>query len=164
MLENNDRIAQSARGRFFPFTVSETIKVLRDLGFATPSYQKRIDIIFRNSDATGSHGNVIAAFYPADKMIVYSASEDLDRQRAKIMLEMALREFAELGKSAKPTNRRQMSVSFLAYHAPQGKLIITKRVRRATQVKYRGDQKFSNAFKPKGVKTDEQFIKSLDLI
>ena len=164
MLKNDDRLAQPALGRFFPVTVAGTIKVLRDLGFASPTYRKRVNIIFRNEDTTGPHGNIVAAFYPADEMIVYSASEDLDRQRAKIMLEMALREFAELGKSAKPTDRRQMSWSFRAYHAPQGKLIITKRVRRATQVKYRGDQKFSNAFKPKGVKTDEQVLKSLDLI
>lgn len=164
MLENKDRISQPARGRFFPVTVAETIKVLRDLRFAPPTYRKRVDIIFRNLDTTGNYGRIVATFYPGDEMIIYSVSEDVDRQRAKTLLDMALREFAEIGKGAKPTDRRRVSMSYRAYHAPQGNLIITRRVRRATQVKYRGDAKFSNAFKPKCLKIDEQIIKSRDLI
>lgn len=77
---------------------------------------------------------------------------------------MAIRELVEFGVNAKPFDRRRISLSYRVYHMPQGGLIITKRVRKGTQAKYRGDGKFSNAFKPKGMRTDEQVIKSISLI
>ena len=160
---NKDKIARPARGRFFPVTVAETVKFLHDLEFAAPSYLKRLNISFQNPDAESTHGNDVAALYPADEVIIYSVPEDFDRQRAKVILEAAFRDFAEIGKDVKPTDRRQKSISFRAYFAQPVKLIVTKRTRRATQAKYRGGAKFSNAFKPKGIKTDEQIVHSLDL-
>jgi len=160
---NDDRIARPARGRFFPVTVLEAVTLVRDLGFASPAYRRRLDISFRNPYSTSDHGVDVAAFYPADAMIIYSFPDDFDRKRAKAIVEVALREFAELGKGARPTDRRQKAVSFRAYLAPSSRLAITKRTRRATLVTYRGDAKFSHAFKPKGVKTDEQVVHSIDV-
>ena len=163
MLQNDDRIAQPARGRFFPVSVVQTVRLIRELGFAMPMYRKRLDVTFRNADPTSVHGIGVAAFYPADEMIVYSFPDDFDRGRAKALLEKALCEFALLAKNAPSANRRQKSVSFRAYFGSPGRLTITKRTRRATLVKYRGDAKFSNAFKPKGVKTNERVVHSLDV-
>jgi hypothetical protein len=164
MLENKDRIAQPSHGRVFPIIVAEMVRILCDLQFAAPPYQKRLDIIFRNSDKAGPHGRIVAALYPADEMIIYSVPEDIERKRAKIVLDIALRELADFGIDAKPVDRRRMSLSYRVYYTPQGGLIITKRVRKGTQAKYRGDAKFSNAFKLKDIRTDEQVIKSISLI
>lgn len=164
MLENKDVIAQPGRGRFFPVTVAETIKTLQDLIFSPPPYQKRLDIIFRNSDRISAHGRIVAALHPPYEMVIYSVPEDIDRQRAKTVLDMAMRELAEFGTNAKPYDNRRMSLSYRVYHSQQGCLILTKRVRKGTQTKYRGDGKFSNAFKPKGIKTDELVIKSISII
>jgi len=139
------------------------VRLVRDLGFASPVYRRRLDISFRNPDLTSDLGVEVAAFYPADTMIIYSFPDDFDRVRAKAMVEVALREFAELGKGARPTNRRQKAVSFRAYLAPSSRLTITKRTRRTTLAKYRGGAKFSHAFKPKGVKTDERVVQTIDV-
>ena len=163
MLENRDRIARPAHGRFFPVTVVGTMRLIKEAGFAVPIYPKRLNIRFQNLDAVSAHGNNIAAFYPADEMVICSLPEDFDRLRAKVILDMALREFAELSKSAKPTDRRRKAVSFRANFVAPAKLTITKCTQRATFGKYRDSEKLSHAFKPKGVKTDEQVIHSLDV-
>ena len=162
MLENKDRISRPACGRFFPVTGSEAVRLIQDLGFVVPIDLKRLNITFRNPGTASAHGSHVAAFYPADEIIIYSLPEDFDRLRAKVILKVALREFTELGKGAKPTDRRRKAVSFRAYFTPLAKLTVTKRTQRATLVKYRGGAKFSHAFKPKGVKKDEQVVHSLD--
>jgi len=164
VLKNEDRIARPARGRFFPVTVGEAVRLIRDLGFAVPMYRKRLNITFRNPDARSAYGGDVAALHPVDEMIIYSHPDDFDRLKAKTTLEMALRAFAEFGKDAKATDRRRKAVSFRAYFAPPAKLIVTKRTRRATLARYRMGTKFSHAFKPKGVKTDEQIVDSIDVI
>lgn len=164
MLENKDVIAHPSRGRFFPVTMAETIKMLQDLKFVRPPYQKRLDIIFRNSDRISAHGRIVAALHPPYEMVIYSVPEDIDRHRAKAILDMAMRELAEFGENEKPYDTRRMSLSYRAYHSLESSLILTKRVRKGTQTKYRGDGKFSNAFKPKGIKTDELIIRSVSLI
>lgn len=163
MPENRDRIARPAHGRFFPVTVAGTVRLIQEVGFAVPIYRKRLNITFRNPDTASANGSDIAAFYPADEIVIYSLPEDFDRLRAKVILDMALREFAELSKGAKPTDRHRKAVSFRAYFVAQAKLTITKRTQRATYGKYRGGEKFSHAFKPKGVKTNEQVVHSLDV-
>lgn len=164
MLENKDVIARPSCGRFFPVTLAETIKTLHDLKFVPPPYQKRLDIIFRNSDRVSAHGRIVAALHPPYEMVIYSVPGNIDRQRAKTVLDMAIRELAEFGTTAKPYDRRRMSLSYRVYHSLESSLILTKRVRKGTQIKYRGDDKFSNAFKPKSIKTDELIIKSIGLI
>ncbi|MBK9307682.1 MAG: hypothetical protein IPM58_11490 [Nitrospira sp.] len=164
MLKNKDVIAQPSRGRFFPVTIAWTIKTLHDLKFAPPPYQKRLDIIFRNSDRTSAHGRVVAALHPPYEMVIYSVPEEMNQQHAKTVLDLAMRELAEFGTNATPYDRRCMSLSYRVYHSSESCLILAKRVRKGTQTKYRGDGKFSNAFKPKGIKTDELIIKSISLI
>jgi hypothetical protein len=164
MLENKDVIAQPKRGRFFPVTVAEAKKALKDLQFTCSPYQKRLDIIFRNPEKVSPHGRIVATLYPPYELIVYSVCEDVDCQRAKIVLDEAMRQLAEFGRDVAPYDRRLMSQSFRAYHSPQDTLTITKRVRKGAKAKYRGDAKFSNAFKPKAISTDEQIMKSVGLI
>ena len=163
MLKNDDRIARPARGRFFPVSVAETVRLIRQLGFAPPMLRKRLGITFRNAEPSDAHGLYVAALYPADEMIVYSFPDDFDRYRAKSLLERALHEFARLAKDAPSTDRHRTAVSLRAYFEAPARLTITWRRRRATQAKYRGDAKFSHAFKPKGMKTDERVVHTLDV-
>jgi hypothetical protein len=144
-------------------TVAETAKLIRELEFAVPTYRKRINIRLQNPEADDLRRNAVAAFYPVDQLIIYSFAEDFDRLRAKAVLEVALRALAERGKESLPTDRRRKAVSFRAYVESQRKVIITKRTRRATLARYRMGTKFSHAFKPKGVKTDEQIVGSVDV-
>jgi len=124
-------------------------------------YRKRLDIRFRNAEPSADHGINVATFYPADEMIVYSFPDDFERSRARSLLQKTLHQFARLAKDASPSDRRQIAVSFQAYFQAPGRLTIIKRTRRVTLAKYRGDAKFSHAFKPKGMKTDERVVHSL---
>src|SRR5437773_1330309 len=126
MFANHDRIGRPARGRFFPVSVVETVRLIRELGFTTPKYRKRLDITFRNSDPSTTYGIDVAAFYPADEMIVYSFPDDFDHVKAKALLEKALQEFARLAKDAPSTDRRQTAVSLRAYFEAPARLTITR--------------------------------------
>lgn len=163
LFRNEDRIARPARGRFFPLTVPETIALLRHLRFATPQYQRRVDITFQNPDPPGRYGLCVGGFRPAAAVTVCSFPEDWDHERAKAIVEIVLREFAEIEKTVRPSVGRQKVVSFWAYIGPANRLAITRRTRRATLTKYRGGAKFSHAFKPRGVKTDERILHSRDV-
>jgi hypothetical protein len=157
-----DRIARPARGRFFPVTVAETARLIRDLELAAPAYRKRLDIWFQNPAGDGVHGCEVAALYPRDEIIVYSLPDHFDRLQAKAILEMALRALAERGKDAEPSDRRRKAVSFRAYFALKATLTVTQRTRRGMPGTYRMGDKFAHAFKPKRLKTEERVVGTLD--
>ena len=137
--------------------------MIRDLGFAPPVYQRRLDIILRNGDEPDEFGTKVAAFRPGEALVVLSTHADVDRGRAKVVLERACREFAEIDKRSRPAVGREKVVTYRAYVKPPNRLVITKRTRRARLAKYRGDAKFSNAFKAKGVRTDERILHSVEV-
>jgi len=131
MLRNDDRIARPSRGRVFPATPAETVRLIRDLGLAPPVYQRRLDIILGNGDEPDQFGTQIAAFRPGEALVVLSTPADVDRGRAKAILERACREFAELDKRSRPAIGREKVVTYRAYVEPPNRLVITKRTRRA---------------------------------
>lgn len=163
MLPNKDRIARAARGRFFPVTVPETLTLIRKLGFSPPYYQRRIDLSFENPDSATELGLFVAGFYPADTLVICSFPEEFGHSRAKTIIEVALREFSQIDKGTRPDRSRTRVVSFRAYLGTLNQLIITRRTRKATLAKYRGGAKFSNAFKPKKVQTDECVLHSIEV-
>ncbi len=163
MLRNDDRIARPSRGRVFPATPAEIARLIRNLSFAPPVYQRRLDIILRNGDEPDQFGAQVAAFRPGEALVVLSMPADADRSRAKVVLERACREFAEIDKRSRPAVGREKAVTYWAYMEPPNRLVITRRTRRARLVKYRGDAKFSNAFKAKGVRTDERILHSVEV-
>ena len=163
MLRNDDRIARPSHGRTFPASPAEIARLIRDLGFAPPLYRRRLDIILRNADAPDQFGAQVAAFQPRLALVELSTSGDVDRGHAKALLERACREFAEIDKRSRASVGHETIVTYRAYLDPPNRLVITKRIRRARLAKYRGDAKFSNAFKAKGVKTDERILHSVEV-
>jgi len=163
MLPNKDRIARSAQGRFFPVTVAETLALIRELRFASSPYRKRIDVIFQNPDTDSKLGSYVAGFYPADAVVICSFQEEFTQLRASTLVRAALQSFSAIDKGTQPDwNRRQVTL-FWAYVGTLNRLTITKRVRTATLTKYRGSAKFSHAFKPKGVRTSERVLHSIEV-
>ena len=163
MLPNDDRIARPRRGRFFPVTLPGAVRLVRELGFVAPVDRERLDIIFRNDDRANAHGMVVAAVWPARELVVHSFPDSFDRARAKELVETALQELAVLAEHAPATDPRRKAVSLRAYLGSGARLTITRCTRRATLAKYRGGAKYSNAFKPRGVQTDEHVVHTLSV-
>lgn len=163
MSRNDDRIARPSRGRVFPATPAEIARLIRDLGFAPRAYRRRLDIVLRNEDEADQFGAQVAAFRPGQALVVFSAPADVDRSRARVVLERACREFAEIDKRSLPAVGHEKVVTYRAYVDAPNRLVITRRTRRAKFPKYRGDAKFSNAFKARGVKTDERVLHSVEV-
>lgn len=170
-LENDDRIARPSRGRVFPATPAEIARWIRDMGFAPPVGRPRLDIILRNEDALDELGAQVAEFRPREFLVVFSTRLDVDLACSKAILERACRELAEVDMRSGPSvkapamwkKKGENVITYRAYLGPPNHLVITRRTRRARLAKYRGDAKFSNAFKPKGVKTDETVLHSVEI-
>lgn len=161
MYKNHDKIATPARGGTFPVSIADTVK-LHDV-FGVPVPYKRITVLLENPDGRSDHGKEVAALYPSEVLTIYSVLDDDDTGKAKLAFDEALRLFAGIRKEVTMLDRHRISISYCAYWSDKSKLVITKRVRRATSVKYRGDAKFSHAFKPRGIETDEQLVRSREI-
>ncbi|BBL74429.1 hypothetical protein [Methylomagnum ishizawai] len=98
-----------------------------------------------------------------EALIVFSFDEGVARIRAKAVVHAVFHELSKVEKHQYYRPNLREIISFRAYLAPFNKLVITKRKRRAMLAKYRGDAKFSNAFKPKRIYVDEIRLYSVDV-
>ena len=135
--------------------------LIRTLGFTPPEGRARPNISLRNPRATMERKLLVAASYPKEEILFYSFPEGFDRVRARIIVELALRHLADQGAEATAPDPRRELIYFRAYLKDETQLTITRRIRRFTRAKYRGRDKMTHAFKPKGVKTDERILQSI---
>lgn len=163
MTPNKDQIAKPAKSRFFACTVPEVLRLIGDFGFRHSEYRKRLDVLFKNPNAASEIGKPVASLYPADAIVIYSFGEELSPKLAKTAIFAALEQLAIIDQSKPQEQNRATSVSFRAYLGELGKLTITRRVRVGTFSKYRDSAKFSNAFKPTGVKSEERIVCAIEL-
>jgi hypothetical protein len=163
MLPNKDRVSQPSKGRFFALTAGQLLGAVKARSFKHSEYKKRIDIEFRNPTSESDLGQQLAAFYPSDGLILYSFPDEFGAARAKALTETVLDEFQRIDATSTASYSRKESTSFRIYLGMNNQLKVTRRVQLATLTKYRGDAKFSNAFKPKKVETSEEIIHSIDV-
>jgi hypothetical protein len=160
---HHDQVAKPAKGRFFPIKVPEVYKLTRSLGFTPPEGRARPSVSLRNPRATMEHKILVAAYYPKEEITFYSFPESFDRARAGAIVKLALRHLAEQKAEATLRDARQELIYFRAYLKDETQLTITRRTRTFTRAKYRGRDKMTHAFKPKGVKTDERILQSITI-
>lgn len=158
-----DNIARPAKGRIFPLEMKEVVNLLQELKFQHSDRVKRISLRFMNADADSEFGIRIAALYPCDEIIIFSLEDDFPSERAKNLVFAAFEELSKIDKNVKPIWNRQNSISYRTYFDGRN-LVVTRRERTAKATKYRGGAKFTNAFKPKGINTDEVVLKEVELI
>jgi len=163
MQPNKDQIARPAQGRFFTCTVPEVLKLIGDFGFTHSPYLKRLDVLFKNPYTASEIGKPVASLIPANAIVIYSFGEELNPKLAKASVFAALEQLAIIDRSKPPEHNRRTSVSYPAYLGDMGKLTITRRVRTGTFSKYRSGAKFSHAFKPSAVKSEEKIVCAVEL-
>lgn len=163
MIPNKDKLSRPSRERFFPVAVPTILRSIRELGFAHSEFKKRIDLFLENPNPRESMGTPVAAFYPREILISYSFPSDFEVLRAELLLLAAVREFRTIDASVSPSWNRAEVTSYRAYLIENNRLRITQRKRVATPAKYRSGAKFSNAFKPKKVVTDEHPFRDISI-
>lgn len=161
MLPNKDQLSRPSKGRFFPMSPPQLLSAIKELGFKHSEYRKRIDLLLVNPAPRQQHGAPIAAFYPSDALVVYAVPDDLLPQRAQALLRVAIEEFRAVDVDVDLAWSRRETVSYRLYLVENNKLRLTRRVRSAKLAKYRGGAKFSNAFKAKGVSTNEAVLRDV---
>jgi hypothetical protein len=159
VLANKDKLSRAAKGRYFPYSASQLLRTIKAFRHSD-SYQ-RLDLLLINPESEDEFGPPIAAFYPGEAVLVYSHPTDFAPERAVSLLEAALREFKALDEKTVISWNPREKTSYRAYLAANNNILLTHRVRSRTLVKYRGGAKFSNAFKPKKVSTDEKPLRQL---
>ncbi len=121
-----------------------------------------MDLEFINAKSRTEHGTEVASFYPGDRLVVCSFSEELEAARAAYIIKLAVRELAKIEVGRSGVTSRTRSVSAHAYLDKNlTHIVITRRVDTIRKAKYRGDAKFSNAFKPSGKKSEESVLYSV---
>jgi hypothetical protein len=163
MHPNKDQIARPAKGRFFAYNVSEVLRLLGEFEFSQPADRKRLDVLFRNPNHASEFGMPVANLFPADAIVVYSFTEEHTQMLAKSAVTAALEQLSILESREGHECNRHKTISFRAYLGDLGKLTVTRHLLVATLAKYRGDAKFSHAFKPSAVKSGERIVCAIEL-
>jgi hypothetical protein len=161
MLPNKDQISRPSRGCYFPLSAPQVLKLLKECEFSPSYYQKRMDLIYKNPRSESELGISIAAFYPHDAMVVYSFPERISKVTAEWLLRRAIRELRTTETLNPLASSRTERTSYRAYLRNDNNLIITQQIKTAHLSKYRGDSKFSNAFKLKGIKSKEKVLREI---
>lgn len=148
-----DRISKPTKGRFFPISVAEIRQQLKVMDFfASQEYY----LEFCNPISDSEFGMPIAVFEPHNTLILFSYSEEFNIVRARNLIFSAFQEFIKLGGAKLERVEQGYRISIRAYLGQLNQLVITKHKRKATGIRYRNvNAKFSNAFKPKKIRTDE---------
>lgn len=157
----DDKIARPAKGRYFALTIPEALGLLAEANFAHSTHQKRVDVVFRNPEREHERGLRIVALYRADAVVFYSFEEDFNPGRAVRIMSAAIKQLVFLDRAEVHEQSPRETVSFHAYLGTLGTMTITRRVRTATRAKYRSGGKFSNAFKPSAVRSEEKVIREI---
>lgn len=155
MAHSHGFIAKPAKGRYFAHSLPEMVALVKEFGLIQKPSLSRVELIFRNLD--GDHAPILR-LEPRCTLVIYSFGEDIRPELAHFVVRKAMEQFALLDR-AEPIQPPSSNshVTYRAYMGPLGKLTVTRRVTKATRPKYRGDQKFSNAFKWK-VSTKEEKV------
>jgi len=165
MFSIKDQLARPSKGRYFAVSVPEILTQLTEMEFCHPKNTRRINLVFRNPKTECEFGTPIAAFFPQEAPIVYSFSGDFAQTCATLLIIETLREFRVIDSAFVP-DLSWISSQVVSYRAYLGKLntvTITCRKRMAMRAKYRGEDKFSNACKPKSVRTEEKILHSVTI-
>lgn len=164
ILPNKDLIAQPSQGPYFALTKGQVVRLLGQYNFSHSEYYKRIDLIFKNPKNETEWGIPLVTLHHQSAFLIDSFDLEFRPSKADELIARAFAELAIQDRQQKPDTSRRISISFRAYLSAVGILKITRRVRKATMSKHSFGNKFSNSFKPRGIKTDETLLHEITLL
>ncbi len=121
----------------------------------------RIAIRMENMESELENGHLLIDIFPEEDLAVYSLPDDINTTYAKKAATSAL---AKLAEQKRITNHYSPKCSyFRAYLLAGSKVKITRKTLSKQRSKYRGDAKFSNAFKSSKVRSNEIELETIDI-
>jgi hypothetical protein len=158
---NKDVISKPSKGRYFALSSAQLLRELKGCALKHSEYQKRVALELRNPSSESSLGQKVATFYPEDAVITYSFPSEFDSSRAINLIKTALAEFQKIDSEITTSSSRRENISYRIYMSDLNRMKVTRRVSTKTLGKYRGDGKFSNAFKAKKIDTFEEILREI---
>ena len=150
-----DIIARPAKGRYFAHTVPEILALIAEYGLTQEPHLPRVELLFRNADREDTR---ILSLELRRTLVVFSFEESPPQKQAQVLVRAAMAQFARLDRAERAPMAPNSEVVFRAYAGALGTLTVTRLLRKLTQPKYRGGQKFSHAFQSKTTSMEERVV------
>ena len=125
---NRDKLSKPAGGRYFPYTASELISQIVELGFSVHQYDERLPLLLENCDVECPLGYQLCSFMRRGYFAQFSLPVEVAHERAQRALDAALIHFREIDAGPELAVRDQQFVVHRAYLGPLGALSIAQHI------------------------------------
>ncbi|ETW92618.1 MAG: hypothetical protein ETSY1_42865 [Candidatus Entotheonella factor] len=156
MSRPKDLKSKPKHGTFFPIRFSDLIRFVKETDL-NDCFGNRIAIRLENRERTSEFGIPLADLVPEEELALYSVPEHISESAAKNAVIIACEELCMIQSRKNNFNSTKYSY-FCAYLNENGTITITRKDVSVQRPKYRGTQKFSNAFGTKKRKVSETVL------
>jgi len=152
---------QAARGHKFPLGVGEIRRLVRASGI-TDAEGRSITIRHNNPNEAEPNRILILELLPQRELSVYSVPEQLSPEVVGDAVRMALPVLAAHNDRPK-WSRNEVLIFFALLNPLAGQISVYRRLVKLERPKYRGNAKFSNAFKARVSSLEDAVLETLSL-
>lgn len=156
-----DLKSQPKKGRYFPIRFGHVVRFIKELGLIQFD-GNRLAIRMKNIEGEFEKGYLLVDIRPEEGVAIYSLPENLAEGLAEKAAIQALIALAKVQKGINNHGSSKYSY-FRAYLNGVSEIIITRMDISKQKGKYRGDSKFSNAFKEKTVNRVETVLSTISI-
>jgi len=142
------------KGRFFPLGEADIIALLREHSLFDEDGDL-IGVEYANPKREFSTRHAVLELRPRSRITFYSSGEDTPREAAIATLQKAVAISKDLNQRPLPV-RGNSDATVVIYREKLGCLRVVERRTFYQQRKYRGDAKFSNAFRARKIRVEEK--------
>ena len=141
-------------GWFFPLKFGDVVHLIKECNLVDYC-DERIKIRMENTEQENKYGYLLVDLFPKEDIAIYSLPDELPAKSCKKFTSEAIMKLAKLQEVNQSGNNKYSY--FCAYLEKSNglRIHITRKDVSVQRAKYRGDMKFSNAFKSKKKKVDE---------
>lgn len=161
MCWRKDLRSQPKKGRYFPIRFGDVVRLVKESGLCQFD-DTRLAIRMENIEGEFEYGYLLVDVVPEEDVAIYSLPENVSPGIAEKAFNQAFQELTKVQKRMNNFNSSKYSY-FCAYLNGVSEIILTRKDMTKQKGKYRGDSKFSNAFKSKTTKSNETVISSINI-
>lgn len=152
---------QPKKGRYFVISPGRTrFLVKQERLFAENG--RAVKIVFKNPEAELARAVAVVEFAPGRELSLFSLPVELADDVGTRLMTRAIAVCGQLNCRALPS-RPMTRATYVIFYDPPAKLRTVERCIRFQKHKYRGDAKFSNAFKARPIHIDDVVVRMDDV-
>jgi hypothetical protein len=158
---SKDLKSKPKKGRYFPIRFCDAVRIVKDLGLEQFD-GSRLAVRMENIERKFKYGHLLIDIMPEEDITVYSLPEEIAEGISKKSANIAMTELAKVQKRINNFDSSKYSY-YCAYLNGVSEIVVTRKDISKLKGKYRGDSKFSNAFKAKKVNRDETVLGTINI-